>query len=146
MTAYGTNSAGGRVKAAPVRVVAGLIATDETGRAQPFCPNCGLDLQKQDRFIERGPWKLAVDHAQFGGDWMRAITPQMAGFLHTLAIHPEWWVGATAMGERIARDPDAVTSPRTLASVIAFNLRKLLGEDAPFISDRQRGYRWKDAG
>lgn len=111
-----------------------------------FCPSCGLDLQKQERLIERGPWTLAVDHTQYLGDLMRQITPQMSAFLYTLALlRPEYWVGREAMGNRIARDPEAVTAPGNLACVIAFNLRKSLGENAPFESHHRFGYCWKDA-
>ena len=110
-----------------------------------FCPGCGRDLEKQERFVERGPWKLAIDHTQVHGDWLRHITPQQAAFLYTLGLaQGDHFVPAQAMGERIARDPN-IENFRTVASVVAFKLRKALGADVPFESHQHWGYRWKVA-
>lgn len=100
-----------------------------------LCPHCGFNLAA-DEPLERGPWRLEVASAYLSGDRVD-LTPQEAGFLHTLAKANGRPVAAATIGARISSSE----SGYKIAGVIACRLRQKLS-NPPFTTAFGAGYRW----
>lgn len=104
-----------------------------------LCPYCGYNLTA-DTPILKGEWRLTPQTTEYRGRTQN-LSRTEAAILHTLAKADGRYLHGSVIGDRVS---DSSEDPRSVVAVLMCRIRKKLAH-CPVESDRQRGYRWKDA-
>lgn len=106
-------------------------------RLPESCPNCGIDLKRQQRVVEQDGWRIGHRWAEHDGVSID-LTPAEAMLVHTLASSPNVDYKAEALVSRVS--PSG--SLGSVYELVARVRRKL--PDVPIVTNHwHKSYRWE---